>query len=164
MKVTNLAIKYRTSIVVLTVLLVLGGFLSYVTIPKESNPSIEIPNPDGRIKPEMVATVFVTRATLSDVYVVPRPALIREESGFMVYTVDRSTSAPVAERRPVVTGSSYGNEVVIQSGLTDGDEVVVQGQNNVSQGERLDVVEVHQAVEATAEPGEADLSVLPPAP
>ena len=90
--------------------------------------------------------------------------LIREESGFMVYTVDRSTSAPVAERRPVVTGSSYGNEVVIQSGLTDGDEVVVQGQNNVSQGERLDVVEVHQAVEATAEPGEADLSVLPPAP
>ena len=44
MKVTNLAIKYRTSIVVLTVLLVLGGFLSYVTIPKESNPSIEIPN------------------------------------------------------------------------------------------------------------------------
>lgn len=125
---------------------------------------VEIPNPDGRIKPEMVATVFVTRATLSDVFVVPRPALIREESGFMVYTVDRSTSAPVAERRPVVTGSSYGNEVVIQSGLTDGDEVVVQGQNNVSQGERLDVVEVHQAVEATTEPGEDNLSVLPPAP
>jgi multidrug efflux pump len=44
MKITNVAIKYRTSIVVLTVLLTLGGLMSYLTIPKESFPSIEIPN------------------------------------------------------------------------------------------------------------------------
>ncbi len=44
MIVTNLAIKYRTSVVVLLILLVLGGFVSYLTIPKEANPSIEIPN------------------------------------------------------------------------------------------------------------------------
>lgn len=43
MKLTNLAIDNRTSIVVLTVLLTLGGLLSYLTIPKESQPSIEIP-------------------------------------------------------------------------------------------------------------------------
>lgn len=44
MKITNLAIRYRTSILVLTALLVIGGLISYQTIPKESNPSIEIPN------------------------------------------------------------------------------------------------------------------------
>ncbi len=44
MKITNVAIKYRTSIVVLTTLLTLGGLMSYITIPKESFPSIEIPN------------------------------------------------------------------------------------------------------------------------
>lgn len=44
MKITDLALKYRTSIVVLTVLLIVGGLLAYVTIPKESSPSIEIPN------------------------------------------------------------------------------------------------------------------------
>ncbi len=44
MKITNVAIKYRTSIVVLTVILIIGGLISYITIPKESSPSIEIPN------------------------------------------------------------------------------------------------------------------------
>ncbi len=44
MKITDLAIQYRPSIAVLTVMLVLGGLASYVTIPKESFPSIEIPN------------------------------------------------------------------------------------------------------------------------
>ena len=44
MKITNIAIKYRTSILVLTAILTLLGLISYVTIPKESSPSIEIPN------------------------------------------------------------------------------------------------------------------------
>ncbi len=44
MKITNIAIKYRTTVMVLTVLLVLGGLYSYITIPKEAQPSIEIPN------------------------------------------------------------------------------------------------------------------------
>ena len=43
MRITNAAIKYRTSIVVLTLLLVAGGLYSYLTIPKEAQPSIEIP-------------------------------------------------------------------------------------------------------------------------
>lgn len=44
MKITNLAIRYRTSIVILTLVLVIGGLISYQTIPKEANPSIAIPN------------------------------------------------------------------------------------------------------------------------
>jgi multidrug efflux pump len=44
MKITDISIRYRTSILVLTVLLVIGGFIAYSTIPKESSPSIEIPN------------------------------------------------------------------------------------------------------------------------
>ncbi len=44
MKITNLAIRYKTSVIILTVILVVGGLISYQTIPKEANPSIEIPN------------------------------------------------------------------------------------------------------------------------
>jgi multidrug efflux pump subunit AcrB len=43
MKITNLAVKYRTAVVTLTVILVIGGLYSYLTIPKEASPSIEIP-------------------------------------------------------------------------------------------------------------------------
>ncbi len=44
MKITDVAIRYRTSVLVLAVLLSIGGLISYLTIPKEAQPSIEIPN------------------------------------------------------------------------------------------------------------------------
>ena len=44
MKLTNKAIEYKTSIVVLTVILSVAGLFSYATISKESFPSIEFPN------------------------------------------------------------------------------------------------------------------------
>jgi len=43
MKLTELTIQNRTVILVLTAILVIAGTYSYSTIPKESNPSIEIP-------------------------------------------------------------------------------------------------------------------------
>ncbi|MEX0928810.1 MAG: efflux RND transporter permease subunit [Balneolales bacterium] len=43
MKIVELSINNRTGIVVLTLLLVIAGAASYVTIPKEANPSVEIP-------------------------------------------------------------------------------------------------------------------------
>jgi multidrug efflux pump len=43
MKLTELTLKNRTVIVVLTAILVIAGAYSYSSIPKESNPSIEIP-------------------------------------------------------------------------------------------------------------------------
>jgi multidrug efflux pump len=43
MKITDLSLQNRTAVVVLTFILILGGIVSYQTIPKESNPTIEIP-------------------------------------------------------------------------------------------------------------------------
>jgi len=43
MKLTEITIKNRTVILVLTAILVMAGAFSYSSIPKESNPSIEIP-------------------------------------------------------------------------------------------------------------------------
>ncbi|MEX0944359.1 MAG: efflux RND transporter permease subunit [Balneolaceae bacterium] len=43
MKLTEITIQNRTAIIVLTAILVIAGAYSYSTIPKESNPSIEIP-------------------------------------------------------------------------------------------------------------------------
>ncbi|MCC5906463.1 MAG: efflux RND transporter permease subunit [Balneolaceae bacterium] len=43
MKLTEITLKNRTAIIVLTAILVVAGAFSYSTIPKESNPSIEIP-------------------------------------------------------------------------------------------------------------------------
>ena len=43
MKITELAIKQRPSVAILTIMLTVGGLVSYLTISKEAFPSIEIP-------------------------------------------------------------------------------------------------------------------------
>lgn len=124
---------------------------------------VEIPNPGGRIKPEMVATVYVTRAELQNVLVAPRPALMREETGFVVYVVDRTGARPVARRRNVVPGASYGNEVVLAAGVEPGEEIIVLGQTNVSEGDVLEILDVHERAEDADSPtGDAvdDLPVV----
>ena len=59
MKITDISIKYRTSIVVLTAIIAIGGLYSYVTIPKEAQPSIEIP--------QIVVTLLYPGASPDDV-------------------------------------------------------------------------------------------------
>ncbi|MFN3201607.1 MAG: efflux RND transporter permease subunit [Bradymonadia bacterium] len=44
MKITDTAINLRTAVMVFTLALTIGGLGAYVGLPKESNPSIEIPN------------------------------------------------------------------------------------------------------------------------
>ena len=59
MKITDLSIDYRTAIAVLTLILAVGGLVSYLTIPKESQPSIEFP--------QIVVTSIYPGASPSDV-------------------------------------------------------------------------------------------------
>lgn len=59
MKITELAIKYRPSVAILTIMLTVGGLVSYLTISKEAFPSIEIPT--------VVVTTIYPGASPSDI-------------------------------------------------------------------------------------------------
>ncbi|HMB93073.1 MAG TPA: efflux RND transporter permease subunit [Rhodothermales bacterium] len=84
MKITNVAIKYRTTMVVLTFLLVVGGLLSYTTIPKESFPSIEIPN--------IIVTTIYPGASPDDVESLLTEPIEQEIQGINGIKEIRSTS------------------------------------------------------------------------
>ncbi|NBC19061.1 MAG: AcrB/AcrD/AcrF family protein, partial [Bacteroidetes bacterium] len=84
MKITNTAIKYRTSIVVLTLILAVGGLVSYLTIPKESFPSIEIPN--------IVVTTIYPGASPDDIESVITQPVEQEIQGINGIEEIRSTS------------------------------------------------------------------------
>ena len=43
MRISDLSVSFRTAVMVLAVIIVAGGLTSYLTIPKEANPDIEIP-------------------------------------------------------------------------------------------------------------------------
>lgn len=84
MKITNTAITYRTTILVLTFVLSLGGIYSYITIPKESNPSIEIP--------QVVVTTIYPGASPDDVESLITQHIEREVKGINGIKEIRSTS------------------------------------------------------------------------
>jgi cobalt-zinc-cadmium efflux system membrane fusion protein len=83
-----------------------------------------VPNGNGRLKPEMFATVWLGESD-------PRPVLVVPQSA--VQTIDGKPSVFVAlpERRyapqPVELGSNEGGRVEVLSGLSAGQRIVVAG-------------------------------------
>ncbi len=121
------------------------GTISYVgatvnprnrTFPIE----LEMANPDGVIKPEMVAKVSVVRRTLADALAIPQEALVRVEDGYVAFVVEGTGQETVVASRSVEIGPSQQNRVVIESGLEPGDRLIVVGQHQVSAGDRASVV------------------------
>ena len=85
MKITNLSIKYRTAIAVFTLILAIGGLVSYLTIPKESRPSIEFP--------QIVVTSIYPGASPSDVESTVSQVIEQEISSINGIDEMRSTSS-----------------------------------------------------------------------
>ena len=101
---------------------------------------LEMPNPDGLIKPQMVANLGLVRQTVEGAIVIPQEALVRVEDGYVAFVVEGEGSDAVILFRAVELGSSQRNEVVIETGLTAGEQLIVVGQQQVTAGDRVNVV------------------------
>lgn len=98
---------------------------------------VVVPNPGLGIKPGMVASVQIARQVLDSVLVVPRHAVLRRESGYVLYVARETAEGWRAEARPIVPGATRGELVVIREGLEAGEQVVVVGQQRVAHGDAL---------------------------
>lgn len=130
------------------------SFVGSTISPESRTFTIEVTvsNEDRMLKPEMGAKLRVTRAVLDSALVIPRMAVIRDETGTQVYVADRSDSTVVARKRDVDLGPESGSRVVVDSGLNAGAEVIVVGQNNVSPGTLLEVAAQYDTTSAAGTP------------
>ena len=124
---------------------ILGASITYVGVAVDRDSrtfpvELTLPNPGGRIKPEMVASIAVVQETLSDAIVVPQQALVAMEEGHVVFVVEGTGEETVAVARRVRISASQGNEAVIAEGLEEGDRVVVVGQQGLTAGDRVRIV------------------------
>ncbi len=94
---------------------------------------VEIPNPDGRLRPGMYARLEMPRRTLEAAVLVPLAAVVELEEEQVVYVVEEGR----ATRRPVELGALLGDEVVITRGLEAGEQLIVEGQRQISPGQRV---------------------------
>jgi len=118
------------------------GTIAYVGAavdPQNRTFPIEIllDNPEGRLKPQMVANVRVATEKRQGVIVVPQDVVLRTENGYEVFVVTGGSSGSIAEARPVDLGPSFENEVVVAGGLEAGDRLIVTGHQMVDAGDRV---------------------------
>jgi membrane fusion protein (multidrug efflux system) len=108
---------------------------------------------DRRLRPGMFARVYVEAERREGTLVVPKAALSLESIGDTIYVaVDNKAS-----RREVSLGFRQGDEVEILSGVEAGEQVVVVGQDGLSDGTPLQIMTAPEDNESTAgvEPTEA---------
>jgi HlyD family secretion protein len=96
---------------------------------------VDVPNPDGRLRPGMYARVTIDLAEHADAIVVPASAVIEQDHRmWCVVVVDGRT-----RRQDVTTGIRAGNEVEIRSGLTGSEQVVQAGAASLTDGQTVEI-------------------------
>jgi RND family efflux transporter MFP subunit len=93
---------------------------------------------DERVKAGMFATLSLVTNTRAGVPVIPRGSVINTYGSWIVFTVDENN---IARRRDVELGLENENLFEVLSGVELGDRVVSQGQNFLSDGDPVRIVE-----------------------
>jgi len=87
------------------------------------------PNPKNVLKPGMSGKVRVLNNSSS--ILIPYKAVTEQLGEFFVYVV---TDSSKVTQRQVTLGKQIGTDVVVKEGLTNGEEIVVQGVQNLREG------------------------------
>jgi RND family efflux transporter MFP subunit len=93
---------------------------------------------DPRIKAGMFATVSLVTNIRRDVPVIPRGSVINTYGSWIVFTVNEQN---IASRREIALGLENENLIEVLRGLEAGDMVVSAGQNFLTDGDLVRIVE-----------------------
>jgi membrane fusion protein, multidrug efflux system len=105
----------------------------------------EIPNPDGALRPGMFMTVSL-QGDVVPALIVPEAAVVPEQGRAFIFVVEDG----IAHRREVALGRRRPGEVEITAGIKEGERVVVDGTQNLT-----DNAKVHDQALSPAPPAEA---------
>ncbi|GHV75875.1 membrane protein [Spirochaetia bacterium] len=94
--------------------------------------------PDPRIRAGMFATVSLVTNSHTNIPVIPRGAVINTYGSWIVFVVNQNS---IAERRVISPGLENEDLVEVTEGLSPGEQVVSAGQNFLSDGDLVRVVD-----------------------
>ncbi|MDE0627585.1 MAG: HlyD family efflux transporter periplasmic adaptor subunit [Bryobacterales bacterium] len=88
---------------------------------------------DDRLRPGMSATVEIVVQRISDVLVIPNKASTQIDGKPTVFVKD----GPGFQRRPIEVSATNGTEIVVASGLEEGDVIALENPELADQGRTL---------------------------
>ena len=94
---------------------------------------VEVPNPDGKLLPGMIASVQLENEVTTKRIVIAQDWLVTGVSEIGAFV----EQAEVARWRPVKLGQVVRNQVVVEEGLGEGDHLVIAGHRELADGDPL---------------------------
>ncbi|MCB9680109.1 MAG: efflux RND transporter periplasmic adaptor subunit [Alphaproteobacteria bacterium] len=94
---------------------------------------VRVPNPDHDLLPGMIAQVEVDRTVGQDAVVLPQDWIVTKLDGYGVFVAEDG----VAHWREVTLGDVVRGQIVVTSGVSPGDRVVMVGQHDLVDGDPL---------------------------
>jgi multidrug efflux system membrane fusion protein len=91
-------------------------------------------NPDGTMWPGQYMSVALQLYVDANALTLPAPAVLTGQQGTYVYTID---TAGTAKQRPVQVSRTVDSLAVITSGVTLGEQVIVDGQSRLIPGSKV---------------------------
>jgi membrane fusion protein (multidrug efflux system) len=91
----------------------------------------EFPNPDRILLPGQFVTVVIERKEAVDRVLIPQAAVLTDQGGTYVLLVNDEDKV---EARRIQTGQRFGPNLVVETGLTPGERVVLYGIQKVRPG------------------------------
>jgi RND family efflux transporter MFP subunit len=94
---------------------------------------IDIPNPDGALRPGMYVTVELRIPRKTPAIMVPADALVFNSDGLHVAVADNGT----VRLRPVTIARDFGTEIELRDGIKPGDEVILKPSVTLADGSKV---------------------------
>jgi RND family efflux transporter MFP subunit len=109
-------------------------YASRVIEPTSRSYTVEVKLPTrADLKPNMTAVLRIVDYEKKNAIVLPIKAIHRSEVGEYVFVAKDN----VAKRIPIKIGNSYQGSVEVVSGIAAGDQVVIEGTENIEEGDQL---------------------------
>jgi len=100
---------------------------------------VRVPNASGALKPNGIATLKIKDFEIADALVVPAIAIGKDAKGAFLFVVNEVEGKLKAVKKYVVTGRTSGGQTRVIEGLSSGDRVVVEGYNEVANGDLVQI-------------------------
>ncbi|MCB2221197.1 MAG: efflux RND transporter periplasmic adaptor subunit [Bacteroidetes bacterium] len=96
---------------------------------------LKIKNREGMIKPNVLARIKINDYGVEKSMLVPSIVIKEDMKGSYLYVVNKDDQT--ARKIYIETGRSYQDKTMVTSGLKPGDQVIVEGYNQVSSGSKV---------------------------
>ncbi len=103
---------------------------------------VELPNSNNLLKPNLLSIMKINDLTVENTIAIPLELVQQEISGKdYVFVVGNSPGGLISEKRYVETGATFENKIVIDSGLNEGDQIIMIGARGLASDELIKVQE-----------------------